>query len=102
MSTAGSLAPCGRITSAKRLVGSMNWLCIGRTVARYCSITLSVVRPRSAMSRFRRRMKRTSASVSTKIFSDIISRSAASYSGNRPSITITGAGWMVTVRLARV
>ncbi|MNT66246.1 hypothetical protein D3C72_2042970 [compost metagenome] len=47
-------------------------------------------------------MKRTSASVSTKIFSDIISRSAASYSGNRPSITITGAGWMVTVRLARV
>src|SRR6218665_4045654 len=35
MSTAGPLAPWGRITSALRLVGSMNCLCMGRTVSRY-------------------------------------------------------------------
>jgi hypothetical protein len=39
MSTAGPFAPCGKITWALRLAGSMNCLCIGRTVCRYCSIT---------------------------------------------------------------
>ena len=29
------------MTSAKRLAGSTNWLCIGRTVLRYCAMTLS-------------------------------------------------------------
>jgi hypothetical protein len=40
MSTAGPLAPWGKITWALRLVGSMNCLCIGRTVCRYCSIKM--------------------------------------------------------------
>ena len=54
----------------------MNSMCMGRTVARYCSTTDSTVLPLSRMSRPRRRMKRRSASVSTKILMSIKSRSA--------------------------
>ena len=47
-------------------------------------------------------MKRTSAAVSTKIFSDIILRKSGSNSANRPSITITGADFTTTVLGARL
>src|SRR5450830_1021602 len=57
--------PSGTMRSAYRLDGSTNSMCMGRTVDSYCLTTLSTVRPRSAMSRFRRRMNRMSASVST-------------------------------------
>jgi hypothetical protein len=40
--------------------------------------------------------------VSTKIFSDIMSRKSASYKANRPSITMTGAGLTVMVLLERL
>ena len=41
------MPPWGKITSAHRLLGSMNCSWLGRTVVRYCSMMLSTVRPRS-------------------------------------------------------
>ena len=70
--------PRGMMTSAYRLLGSTNSRCIGFTVPRYCSITDSIVRPRSATSRRNRRMNRVSSSVSTNTLMSIRSRNAAS------------------------
>ena len=60
--------PSGTIMSAVRRYGSMNCSCIGFTVVRYCVITDSRLLPRSWTSRVIRRSMRTSASVSTNIF----------------------------------
>ena len=62
------------------------------TVARYCSITESIVRPRSAMSRCSRRMNRVSSSVSTKTLMSISARSAASVKIRMPSTMIARRG----------
>ena len=59
--------PLGTMMSALRLLGYTKASCIGLTVVRYWSITLSKLRPRSFTSRRMRRRMRSSASVSTKI-----------------------------------
>ena len=84
--------PSGTITSAQRLDGSTNSRCIGRTVPMYWRRTSGTARPRSAMSRRMRRIRRTSASVSTKILKSSSSRSSGSAKSRIPSTRTTGRG----------
>lgn len=60
--------PRGTTMSASRMVGWMYWSKAGLTNLLYCLMTPSMSRPRSLMSLRRRRTKRMSESVSTKIF----------------------------------
>lgn len=71
--------PRGTTMSASRMVGWMYWSKAGFTNLLYCLMTPSMSRPRSLMSLRRRRTKRMSESVSTKIFR---SRSCKESSGN--------------------
>ena len=63
-----SYIPLGTIMSACLMVGAMQWSYDGMTNFMYCLRTLSRSRPRSVMSRDRRRASLMSGSVSTNTF----------------------------------
>ena len=67
----------------------------------YCSITDSTVRPRSAMSRRSRRMKRMSSGVSTKTLMSNCSSNRGSAKIKMPSTITIGLGSTVRVSFKR-
>mmetsp|Transcript_47778 Transcript_47778/g.89011 ORF Transcript_47778/g.89011 Transcript_47778/m.89011 type:complete len:219 (+) Transcript_47778:133-789(+) len=102
MSSAAWLSPTGTITSACCFDGSTNFKCIGRTVFMYCLITESVLLPLSFMSRVRRRIKRTSSAVSTKMRMSMRSRSCSWVKMRIPSTRMICLGSTLSVTSVRL
>ena len=94
--------PSGTMMSAFRLEGSTYISCMGFTVVRYWSTTLSSERPRSRTSRTMRRRMRTSASVSTKILMSSRLQTAGLWRIRMPSTMTTGALLTSTVSAERL
>ena len=92
----------GMVRSACLREGSTKVLCMGRTVVRYWWVTDSGVRPRSVISRLRRRVRRMSASASTNILR--LKRLQSWVFSNKimPSTMMMGCGSRVMVWECRV
>lgn len=85
------------MTSAYFLEGLTYASNIGFTNRVYCSITPCTSRPRSHVSRLMRLARRTSSSVSTKIFMLSSARTSSMASVRMPSKMMTSAGYTFCV-----